>query len=282
MRLTIVVLCASALTLPTWANLLVNPEFTTWTNPNRPTGWFVEDTSKTRIEQSANPARSLPYAVKLTRRVSSTGNNAGIQQYVPVSPNLDYTLSAWFLDDDVNASGGCGISWYTQDTTFISSTTNAYTDSAIRTWQRVVKAAAAPSTARLAKAFFRVYGFTGSPAGGIVYLDDASFVQGSGIKADEVTAGRSALGLCARPNPSLGHTVLNVTLPRSANISLEVFDLTGTLVSSVFSGRLDAGTHLLPWNATDRAGARLTTGLYFAVLTDGHGNTSVSKLTLER
>ncbi len=283
MRLAVITafaVCASALTVR--ANLLVNPDFSGWTNPNRPTGWFVEDTTKARVEQATNPVRSAPYAVKLTRRVAGTGNNAGIIQYVAVSPNLDYTLSVWFLDDDVNASGGCGISWYTQDTTFISSTTNAYTDSAIRTWQKVVKTATAPATAALAKVYFRVYGFTGSPAGGVVYLDDASFVQGSGVTEDKFYPAAQTCRLRISPNPTPGQTVMQVTLTQREQVKLAVYDLTGRIVSSVFSGVLNAGSHSFSWKAIDLDNKPLSNGLYFVLMSDASDKVAVAKLLIER
>jgi hypothetical protein len=67
-----------------------------------------------------------------------------------------------------------------------------------------------------------------------------------------------------RPNPSFGSMVFRFDLPREAEVSLEVFDLSGRRVASVIEGTLGAGARELRWSARRDDGGPLEAGLYFA------------------
>jgi len=262
------------------ANLLQNGDFSTWDNPNQPAGWDVEDTSEASIDRSSDPVRSAPFAVKITRLVAGTGSNSGVRQYVPVSGDQPYTLSAWYYDDDINAGGGIGISWYDADTSYISHSGTVYTDSAIHSWQQLVKADTSPANAAFGKVTLRIYGFTGSPPGGIVYVDDAEFVDGVGIEELPGPAVRPGSMLAVEPNPSPGPATISLQLARAGNVCLDVYDMTGSLRANVHKGGLDAGRHELRWTGRGIEGGVLPSGLYFAVLSDTAGNLSVCKLVV--
>ena len=269
------------------ANLLENGDFTDWDNPTQPTHWIVEDTADALVNQSADPMRSTPYAVKLTRMVEGTGNNQGVkQQYVPVTTGQPYTLNAWFYDDDINAGGGIGISWYSTaggETTYISHSGTVYTDSAIHTWQRLVKTDTAPATVALAKIPLRTYGFSGSPSGGIVYVDDAEFVEGLGaIEEGNRLIPNGIPGITVEPNPAPGRATIMFQLNRDGAVRLDIYDLTGSRRVMVHNGPMTAGNHTVAWNGRDDVGNQLPSGLYFAVLSDSAGNLRVCKLALNR
>ncbi|PAP75677.1 endonuclease/exonuclease/phosphatase family protein [Rubrivirga marina] len=69
------------------------------------------------------------------------------------------------------------------------------------------------------------------------------------------------------PNPSDGPTAFRVTLPRAGAVTVEVFDVLGRRVAVAFDGRLAAGAHRLPFDAT-----ALTPGVYlFRVTTEAGG-----------
>ena len=67
------------------------------------------------------------------------------------------------------------------------------------------------------------------------------------------------------PNPVVGETNLTVTLEHSADINLDVYTLTGQLVSSVNYGHQAAGMHTLTINASN-----LASGVYFYTVTSGN------------
>lgn len=241
------------------ANLLRNGDFAEWSGIY-PVGWLVEDTTKARVERGTDPVRSAPAAAKITRRVEGTGNNAGVKQLVPVTGGQDYTLTAWCFDNDDNAAAGIGISWRAADTSYISHSGTAYSDSAVRTWQRVFKTAAAPSNAVYADCLLRVYGFSGSPAGGVIHFDDASFVQGAG--AVEEPARQPGLAcVSVRPNPVSGPARVNLVLARAGQVAVAVYDRAGSRVAVLAGGRMEAGSHEL---ALDRG---LVPGSYFVRVT---------------
>lgn len=60
------------------------------------------------------------------------------------------------------------------------------------------------------------------------------------------------------PNPFNPATTIRFALPRAANASVVIYDVTGAVVERLFEGMLDAGVHDIQWNAGDRAG-----GVYF-------------------
>jgi len=74
----------------------------------------------------------------------------------------------------------------------------------------------------------------------------------------------SALSLSSYPNPFNAVARLSFELPVSGSVSLKVYDVTGRLAATVFSGPMTAGKHEL---ALD--GSRLASGVYFARLEAG-------------
>lgn len=282
MKLTVLVVTL-LLTVPASANLLENGQFNNWSGIY-PTGWWVEDSTLAKIEQDSGTVRSPAYSVKATRLVEGTGSNKGVKQMVPISSGQEYTLSAWCYDDDHNASGGIGITWRDADTAYISHSGTFYSDSAIHTWQRLSKTSTAPSTAAFADCLVRVYGFSGSPSGGIIYFDDAELVEGPGA-VEEAPPTRGAfpgVRLNVSPNPAPGRTTLSFELSRPGRTRLDVFDLTGSRVRTLFSGNTEHRTGAVAWQGRTNHGTLLPDGLYFAVLTDSEGRTAVRKLVLQR
>ena len=66
------------------------------------------------------------------------------------------------------------------------------------------------------------------------------------------------------PNPFNPETEIVFTLPRESSVRLEVFNLLGEVVGTVYEGRLGAGTHSCNWNGGD-----LGSGVYLYRLTAG-------------
>ncbi len=66
-----------------------------------------------------------------------------------------------------------------------------------------------------------------------------------------------------RPNPSSGPLEIGFTLPRAAAIDLRVYDVRGREVARVASGSRAAGPQRVTWSGRDRAGAPVSSGVYF-------------------
>ncbi len=272
-----------ALAATCFANLATNADFSLWENPNQPTGWTLEDTTKTRVEQSSGPARSPQYSAGETRLVDSLGNNKGLSQFVAVNPDAPYALTAWCFDEDPLVKGGVSITWRTADSSYISNSGVTNSDSGLTGWQKLTKTDSSPAEAGLAEVLLRVYNLSGStPAGGKVYFDDVEFDTGMGAIVEE-RPGRqlSAVELELRPNPATGQAMVSFGLARAAHVALNVYDLTGSSVAELYDGGLEAGQHRFPFAGRNREGALLPAGLYFLVLTDGGNRSTVRKVVFE-
>ena len=70
-------------------------------------------------------------------------------------------------------------------------------------------------------------------------------------------------------------TLLGVTLPDQDTISINLYDVSGRLVSKITEARLGRGL-----NTISLDGSRLRTGLYFARVTTSQGVTSAKVLLL--
>lgn len=64
------------------------------------------------------------------------------------------------------------------------------------------------------------------------------------------------------PNPFNPETHITFRLPRSAPVSLAIYDMRGSLVDIVATGVMSAGHHEFQWNAKDKLGRQAGSGLY--------------------
>jgi hypothetical protein len=83
------------------------------------------------------------------------------------------------------------------------------------------------------------------------------------------------------PNPARGGTRIAFSLPESAPVSLQVFDVAGRLVRTLTERRMEPGTHSVGWDALDRAGRPVPAGVYYYRLATPE-QTRTKKMTLVR
>ena len=76
------------------------------------------------------------------------------------------------------------------------------------------------------------------------------------------------------PNPFNPATTISFTLPEKSNVTLEVFDISGKMVSTLVNGNMEAGYHSYSFNASE-----LSSGVYFYRLMAG-GFSQVKKMIL--
>ena len=79
------------------------------------------------------------------------------------------------------------------------------------------------------------------------------------------------------PNPFNPSTTIKYGLPNSSNVTLQVFDVTGKLVTTLISGQQDAGYHTVEWNGLNMTGHQVATGIYFYKIKAGE-YTSIKKM----
>jgi hypothetical protein len=66
-----------------------------------------------------------------------------------------------------------------------------------------------------------------------------------------------------QPNPFSSATTISYSLPEKGNVSLNVFNIKGELVCSLFSGMQQEGKYSLTWNGLNNAGNTVSPGIYF-------------------
>jgi len=71
------------------------------------------------------------------------------------------------------------------------------------------------------------------------------------------------------PNPSRSNVSFAYTQPASAHVKISVFDGAGRLVSTLFDGEGEAGSHEVSWNGLKQAGSRARAGVYYCSMTIG-------------
>ena len=71
------------------------------------------------------------------------------------------------------------------------------------------------------------------------------------------------------PNPFGPSTLVSFALDADQDVSLEVYDMSGRLVSSLHRGRMTQGAHSIVWNGRGRDGQAAPAGIYVARLRSG-------------
>lgn len=71
------------------------------------------------------------------------------------------------------------------------------------------------------------------------------------------------------PNPFNARTAIDYEVPSDSPVRLEVFDLGGRRVRTLFEGRASAGYHRIIWDGTAGDGETVASGVYLIRLTSG-------------
>lgn len=95
-----------------------------------------------------------------------------------------------------------------------------------------------------------------------------SYIETDASDAPEVppatAPGAARTFLSAAPNPFHDGTTIRLALDRAqSGVRLEIYDVGGRLIRTVFSGSLPAGVHTLAWDGRDDVGRSSPAGLYF-------------------
>ena len=83
------------------------------------------------------------------------------------------------------------------------------------------------------------------------------------------------------PNPFNPATVIDYSVPVAGHVTLDVYDIAGSLVARLVDGVQTAGAHSETWNGRDRAGSPVASGTYFYRMTT-EGRHLVRKMLLVR
>lgn len=89
----------------------------------------------------------------------------------------------------------------------------------------------------------------------------------------------SALLLSCSPNPLRTTTMIQYQLNTNQHVSLKIYDITGTLVTTLVDAQQEAGAYDMVWTGIDHKGSAVSSGVYFLKFqTDDHA--SAQKLLL--
>lgn len=83
------------------------------------------------------------------------------------------------------------------------------------------------------------------------------------------------------PNPFRGSVLLSFALPGPAEVALDVYDATGSLVRHLVQARHPAGRYRLTWDGRDLAGRSVPPGIYYCRLDADRASTTARLLKLE-
>ncbi|NOZ61692.1 MAG: T9SS type A sorting domain-containing protein, partial [Calditrichaeota bacterium] len=72
------------------------------------------------------------------------------------------------------------------------------------------------------------------------------------------------------PNPFNPTTTIAYNVPKDSKIQIEIYNLMGQKVKTLFSGFNAAGSHKIEWDGTNDVGKPLTSGVYLLTLRSGN------------
>ncbi len=107
---------------------------------------------------------------------------------------------------------------------------------------------------------------TSFDAGVVVAADTVSFtVTGTGINLQS----SCVFDLVVAPNPFSSSASISFELSEAGYTSVEIFDLSGRLVSSLFDSELLQGNHSVQWDGYNKSGEEVSAGLYLCRINSG-------------
>ncbi|RPI00660.1 MAG: T9SS C-terminal target domain-containing protein, partial [Calditrichaeota bacterium] len=71
------------------------------------------------------------------------------------------------------------------------------------------------------------------------------------------------------PNPFNPSTTITYAVPQDAYVKVQIYDITGKLVTTLVDDQQTAGYHSVIWKGVDASGLRVATGIYFYKMTAG-------------
>jgi len=102
-------------------------------------------------------------------------------------------------------------------------------------------------------------------------------IEGHHYEAEIV---RFALGPVS-PNPFRDAAVISYSAPQAASVSIDIYDVNGRLVQTVYSGQAEAGAHQVTWDGRDSAGDKVARGVYFCRMSAGEFSATEKMVMLQ-
>jgi len=107
-------------------------------------------------------------------------------------------------------------------------------------------------------------------------IGDQAFVDSAAERPDKLAFG------AVYPNPSDGQVTIEVAVPETMALQVELYNVLGQQVGILHSGELAPGVHELRWDGRTSSGAAAASGVYLVRLTGPDGEQDTARLTRVR
>lgn len=87
------------------------------------------------------------------------------------------------------------------------------------------------------------------------------------VDSDDIQSNRPATGFALYPNPFNGSITIAYNLQTTTQLVINIFNLKGEKVRTIFSGMQSEGNHVLRWNGKSDNSIQVASGVYFCRLT---------------
>ena len=81
------------------------------------------------------------------------------------------------------------------------------------------------------------------------------------------------------PNPFNPSTTIRYSIPKFTNVTIDIYDITGNLITNLFNQGQRAGTYEILWNGRNNEGLSVVSGVYYCRIHVGNFN-KISKMIL--
>jgi hypothetical protein len=83
------------------------------------------------------------------------------------------------------------------------------------------------------------------------------------------------------PNPFNPETKIRYQLPQTTDVLIRIYDVLGRTVRTMVNEKIDAGYHIITWDATNDAGVRISSGVYYYRIVAGEYTITKKMLLLK-
>ncbi len=101
---------------------------------------------------------------------------------------------------------------------------------------------------------------------GLFYTDcvtNCTGASGCVVNNSIYTWQQSGIDVSNYPNPFNPSTTINLNLPTTSRVTIDIYNVLGAKVRVLQDGVLSAGNHSIEWDGTDNNGRELSSGIYF-------------------
>lgn len=113
------------------------------------------------------------------------------------------------------------------------------------------------------------------------YLDDISIAKKTPSSIENSSVPASTMLRGNYPNPFNPETTVSFDLAENSQVKLNVYDMKGSLVRTLLSGEMKAGSHNIKWDGKDNNSTSLSSGVYYITLQTAKENFTHKSLMLK-